>query len=81
MTSAELTHVSTTTTSFGRAPAVADAFRRLFGDIKAWRRLRETRRILSGLDERTLKDIGAPRLAGASADVDAAVLRRLETLC
>ena len=58
----------------------ADALRGQFSALTAWWRGYRTMRILSGLDERTLKDIGANVPGGPSADAEARVLRHLETL-
>lgn len=44
--------------------------------IARWRRFQATQRVLEGLDERTLKDIGLYRRGGAPA-CEAAMLRTL----
>ena len=64
----------------GRSTRIATILSGWKTDILARWSLYRTRRILSGLDEHTLKDIGAPVPGGAVSSADPRVLRHLETL-
>ena len=63
-----------------RSPDVAGSLRGAAMRVFAWWRLYRTLRILSGLDERTRKDIGFAAPGGAESSADPRVLRYLETL-
>ena len=63
-----------------RSTRIAATVRGLAMSATTWWGLYRTRRILSGLDERTVKDIGAPAPHVAGATADLRVLRHLETL-
>lgn len=80
MTSANSARVSVPTFHASSSREVEGRPGRMFAGLRAWWSLYRTQRILSGLDERTLKDIGVSRPGGAAAAVDANVRRYLETL-
>jgi uncharacterized protein YjiS (DUF1127 family) len=69
-----------TLTPVHRSPRIAATVRSLATSATTWWGLYRTRRILSGLDERTLKDIGAPALDRAASSADPRVLRHLDSL-
>jgi hypothetical protein len=78
----ETTMTTASTLSLGtvRRRSFATRLQEFGAGIRTSWSLYRTQRILSGLDERTLKDIGAPALDRAASSADPRVLRHLDSL-